>query len=236
MSELDSGNSDQVYQMKAHVYHLHNVWRRFLISKDSSLEELRRTVLCLFSFREDFPYLLRYGEVRYSEDWEGGGKGEALEEVDLATVPLREAVEVIKAEKTHAKKYIIYRHESPSHVHMMDDDLFNIDADDEDFDDYANWSIAISYEVEQPVEENGQYPFCLAGGRASPPGEIFNYADYQWLINELKRMGRSKLTDALKRADDPDYNRFVPLLESGFDPDLFDIDSVNRCLAGIGKK
>lgn len=235
MPEHDNDRPDHVYQMKAHVYHLHNVWRRFLIRKDSSLEELRRTVLCLFSFREDFPYLLRYGEVRYSEDWEGGGKGEALEEVDLATVPLREAVEAIKAEKIHAKKYIIYRHESPSHVRMMDEDHLIIDVGDE-FDEFVDWIIVISYEVEQPADENGHYPLCLAGGRASPPRETFSHADYQWLINELKRMGRSRLTDALKRADDPDYTRFIPLLESGFDPAVFDIDSVNRCLSQIGKR
>ncbi len=230
-----SSHPDHVYQLKAHIYYLHNVWRRVLISKDSNLEELRHTVLCLFGFREDFPYLLMFGEVRYSEDRARERQSEDLEEVDLATVPLREAIEVIKAEKGH-KKYIIYHHESPSHVRLIGDDLFIIDVDDEDFDEYANWIIAISYEGEQPAEENVHYPICLAGGRASPPRETFGHGDYQWLINELKRMGRSKLTDALKRANDEDYTRFIPLLESGFDPAIFDIDSVNRCLAEVGKK
>ena len=206
-----------------------------MIDQDSSLEQLRRAVLCLFGFREDFPYHLRFGEVSYSEDWVGEEKSEDLEEVDLADIPLREAIEAIKGEKGH-KKHIFYHYKSPSGVRLIGEDLFIIEVKDKDFSGYANWDIAITYEGELPAEENRYYPVCIAGGRASPPREIPDHAKYQWFINTLKSMGRSRLIQALKREDDLEDRDYISLLESGFDPAVFDRDSVNRCLAEVGKK
>lgn len=212
-----------VYQFKAHIYNLNHVWRRFQMGSDSSLAELRQAILCLFAFREDIPYVLKVGR-------EGAGKA------DLATVTLREAVEALEKEKVPNKKKIFFQYEAPGDEAEVNAGDRPSEQDEEDFVGHDNLFIVISFEAELPAQEGESYPVCIAGERASPPGEVSGYGRYQWLINNLKIMGRARFLEALKRAGNPYDVRFIPLLESGFDPAVFEVDSINRCLLEIKKK
>ena len=248
MPELDTKNPNQVYQLKAHIYNMNHIWRRFEISTDSNLEELRHAILCLFDLREDFPYVFRVGGARYSEQGLEKGEGKGVENVDLATVPLRGAVEQIKKEKIRNKKNLFFSYESPGYRDYVkshgesrprdsdSDSESDSNVDDEALPGYAHWYIVISYENELPAEEGQSYPVCIAGERASPPAITNNYSRYQWLINNLKMMGRSRFIEVLKRSDNLDDKTYIQLLESEFDPAVFNIDKINDCLGKISKK
>jgi len=258
MPELKTKNPNQVYQLKAHIYNMNHIWRRFEMNTDSSLDELRHVILCLFDLREDFPYLFRVGGARYSELGLEKGEGKGVEKVDLATVPLRDAVELIKKEKIRNKKSLFFSYESPDYrdyvkshgEHRPRDSNSASDSESESesgsgsgsneeveaLPGYAHWYIVISFEGELPAEEGQSYPVCTAGERASPPDITKNYSQYQWIINNLKMMGRSRFTEVLKRSDHSDDKTYIPLLESDFDPAVFAIENVNSCLGKTSKK
>lgn len=236
MPELTADHPRRVYRLKAHIYNLNHVWRRFHIAADSSLEDLRHAIVCLFGFREDFPYLLRVGNARY-----GPGEG-----ADPAAVPLRDAVDTIRKATVRSQKSIFLSYESPeyrehvkAHGERIPREGTIVDESETEgvvLPEYLHWYIVISCEDELPEREGQPYPVCTAGERASPPDVIDNYDRYHWFTNTLKIMGRSRFTEALKKSGKPEDVKLVPLLEGGFDPAAFDIDDVNRCLSGSGKK
>lgn len=241
MPGLDAENPDRVYQMKAHIFYMQSLWRRFQIGTDGSLEDLRRTILCLFGFRKDFPYLMMVGRVRYTESRDDfllidEGEGLEEEEIDLATVQLGDVVKEMIEAKARRKQQLVYDHKNPNYMKFDGEYAILPDEKDEAFKGYAHWDIVVSYEDELPAEKGRQYPVCIDGRHASPPPEIYDNGQYKWLIDNLKEMGRSRFAEALIIRNDPDYVRFAPLLERGFDPLAFDIDIVNRCLAEVGKK
>jgi hypothetical protein len=237
MPGLDANNPDHVYQLKAHIYNLNHVWRRFQIGTDSSLEQVRRTILCLFDLREDFPCVFRVGRARYSGPGIEGGGAEGAANVDFATVPLSGVVEKVKNEKAPNKKNIFFSYESPEYrEYARSHGEPAGETEGDDIPGYAHWYIVISYENELPAEEGRSYPACIAGERASPPDAVNNYGRYLWLTNNLKMMGRSRFIKVIGEKGSQDEQKYIPLIESGFDPATFDIDTVNRCLSGPGKK
>lgn len=236
MPGLDAVNPDHVYQLKAHVYNLNHVWRRFHIGKDSSLEQLRRTIMCLFDLREDFPCVFRVGRARYNMPGIEEGRAEGVTNVDLVTVSLSDVVEKIKNEKAPNKKSIFFSYESPEYREYVRSHGMPADEEEGDIPGYAHWYIVISYENELPAEEGRSYPVCIAGERASPPDYVNNYGRYLWLTNNLKMMGRSRFIKVIGEKGRQDEQIYIGLLESGFDPAVFDVDTVNLCLSGAGKK
>ncbi|WP_424358486.1 IS1096 element passenger TnpR family protein [Methanocella sp. MCL-LM] len=243
MPGLDSDNPDHVYQLKAHIYNLNHVWRRFHIGTDSSLEQLRRTIMCLFDLHEDFPCEFRAGRARYGSQVAVEGEAAGPESVDLALVPVRDAVETVKKETARNRKSIFFSYESPEYRESARprSEPASGDEDEEeeeggDIPGFTHWYIVISYEDELPAAAGQSYPVCIAGERASPPGAIHNYDQYQWLTNNMKTMGRSRFIDVLKRGNHPDDAGYIRLLEDGFDPALFNLDTVNLCLSKAGKK
>jgi hypothetical protein len=80
------------------------------------------------------------------------------------------------------------------------------------------WEHVIAIEKALPVEAGGHYPRCIAGKRACPPedcGGPWGYGDF---------------LDAIQ---DPEHERHEELLEwigGEFDPEAFDIETVNKKL------
>ena len=71
-----------------------------------------------------------------------------------------------------------------------------------------------------PIDEKTQYPICLAGERSGPPedcGGPWGYMD---------------LLDVLDDPNDPEYEERVEWIGEDFDPELFDIEKINKRLKG----
>ncbi len=87
-----------------------------------------------------------------------------------------------------------------------------------DFGD--NWEHTILLEKILPIDEKTQYPICLAGERSGPPedcGGPWGYMD---------------LLDVLDDPNDPEYEERVEWIGEDFDPELFDIEKINKRLKG----
>jgi hypothetical protein len=87
-----------------------------------------------------------------------------------------------------------------------------------DFGD--NWEHTILVEKILPIDEKTQYPICLAGERSGPPedcGGPWGYMD---------------LLDVLDDPNDPEYDERVEWIGEDFDPELFDIEKINKRLKG----
>jgi Plasmid pRiA4b ORF-3-like protein len=87
-----------------------------------------------------------------------------------------------------------------------------------DFGD--NWEHEIVVEKILPPEEGKRYPVCVAGKRAGPPEDVggaWGYMDF---------------VDAMADPKHPRHDEFTQWYEDPFDPEAFDIDEVNRELAG----
>jgi hypothetical protein len=89
-----------------------------------------------------------------------------------------------------------------------------------DFGD--NWEHEIVVEKLLPPEEGKAYPVCVDGKRASPPEDVGGAWGYMEFI---AAMGDPK---------HPQHDELAEWYEDPFDPELFDIDEVNRELAGRG--
>jgi hypothetical protein len=83
-----------------------------------------------------------------------------------------------------------------------------------------NWSHEIFVEKILPEEKDKRYPVCLDGKRACPPEDCGGSWGYEDLL------------EALEKPDDPESE---DLLEwaGDYDPELFDIDKINRRLQKI---
>lgn len=90
-----------------------------------------------------------------------------------------------------------------------------------DFGD--SWHHDIVVEKILPVADDGRYPVCLAGACACPPedcGGIWGF--YEKL-------------EVIKDPTDPDHEEMVSWMGDSFDPDLFDLDAVNKRLARMAR-
>ena len=91
-----------------------------------------------------------------------------------------------------------------------------------DFGD--GWEHEVLVEDILEADAKTRYPICLAGKRACPPedcGGIFGYADF------------------LEAIRDPEHEQHKEMLEwigASFDPELFDLEDVNRSLKTIRQK
>ena len=95
-----------------------------------------------------------------------------------------------------------------------------------DFGD--SWEHELLVEKILPLEEGKHYPVCLTGKRACPPedcGGIWGY---------------TSLLDAIRDPEHPEHEERVAWVGSTFDPDIFDLDEVNRELqrltSPVGRK
>ena len=91
-----------------------------------------------------------------------------------------------------------------------------------DFGD--SWGHEIVVEKMSPFDPQVKYPVCLAGARACPPedcGGAFGFCD---------------ILDALKAARKTERQKeLLEWVGDEFDPERFDLDAVNRCLAKAWK-
>ncbi len=91
-----------------------------------------------------------------------------------------------------------------------------------DFGD--NWQHQILVDKILPVNAAIIYPICVKGKRACPPedcGGLWGYA---------------KLLEILADPTHPEYEERCEWLIEGFDPEDFDIESVNADLVHIGER
>jgi pRiA4b ORF-3-like protein len=83
-----------------------------------------------------------------------------------------------------------------------------------DFGD--SWDHELLIEKVLPVEEGKRYPVCLTGKRACPPedcGGIWGYASF---------------LDAIQDPQHPEHEEMLEWVGGEFDPDILDLDEVNR--------
>jgi hypothetical protein len=88
-----------------------------------------------------------------------------------------------------------------------------------DFGD--NWQHKILIEKILPLEPDMQYPICIKGKRACPPEDCGGAGGYD---------------DFLETIQDPNHPEHDEMLEwagGSFDPEVFDIDEINRELGKI---
>jgi hypothetical protein len=90
-----------------------------------------------------------------------------------------------------------------------------------DFDD--GWMHEVLVEKVLPQEEGVEAPLCLAGERSCPPedvGGIYGYYD---------------LLDALQNGRSAGHRPAMEWVGGRWDPDAFDLETVNRRLSRIGR-
>lgn len=87
-----------------------------------------------------------------------------------------------------------------------------------DFGD--NWEHTILVEKILPMDEEKQYPICLAGKRSGPPEDCGGPWGYMDLI------------DVLDNPNDPEYEEMIEWIGEDFAPELFDIEKINKRLKG----
>jgi len=88
-----------------------------------------------------------------------------------------------------------------------------------DFGD--SWEHELRIEKVFPVEAGKRYPVCLTGKRACPPedcGGIWGYASF---------------LEAIQEPQHPEHEEMVDWVGGEFDPEVFDLDEVNRELQNL---
>lgn len=88
-----------------------------------------------------------------------------------------------------------------------------------DFGD--SWMHEITVEKLLPFDPKARYPLCLAGARACPPEDCGSFPGYDAILEALTAKNK---TEAQKE--------LLEWLEGGYDPEAFDLNAVNRRLAG----
>lgn len=88
-----------------------------------------------------------------------------------------------------------------------------------DFGD--SWEHEVVVEKMLPIDPQAQYPICLAGARACPPEDCGSFPGYCDILEALK---------APKKTEE--QKELLEWLEDGYDPERFDLETVNRRLAG----
>lgn len=87
-----------------------------------------------------------------------------------------------------------------------------------DFGD--SWEHVILVEKILPLEKGARYPACIAGKRSCPPEDCGGAPGYENLL------------EILKDPSHPEHEEMFDWLPGDFDSEKFDIESVNRRLAG----
>ncbi len=88
-----------------------------------------------------------------------------------------------------------------------------------DFGD--SWEHEILVEKILPIEKGLHYPICLKGKRACPPedcGGIWGYSEF---------------LEAIEDVNNPEHDDMLEWVGEEFDPETFDIDSINQGLKYI---
>jgi hypothetical protein len=83
-----------------------------------------------------------------------------------------------------------------------------------DFGD--SWEHELLVEKILPWDEGKRYPVCLTGKRTCPPedcGGIWGYASF---------------LEAIRDPEHPEHDEMLEWVGGEFDPDIFDLDEVNR--------
>ncbi|MEI6633896.1 MAG: plasmid pRiA4b ORF-3 family protein [Chlamydiota bacterium] len=88
-----------------------------------------------------------------------------------------------------------------------------------DFGD--SWEHEVMVEKMLPIDLQAKYPACLAGARACPPEDCGSFPGYYDILEALK---------APKKTEE--QKELLEWLVGGYDPERFDLDAVNRRLAG----
>ena len=88
-----------------------------------------------------------------------------------------------------------------------------------DFGD--SWLHEILVEKILPPEPGVHYPFCLKGKRACPPEDCGGVWGYDDLLETIKDPGNEE------------YEEMMDWLGGEFDPEAFDLDSINQRLKGM---
>jgi len=89
-----------------------------------------------------------------------------------------------------------------------------------DFGD--SWVHEILFEKILPMEKGTQYPVCIKGKRACPPedvGGVWGYSEFRETITNPK---------------DPEYADMLEWAGGDFNPEIFDMDEVNKRLNDLG--
>ena len=88
-----------------------------------------------------------------------------------------------------------------------------------DFGD--SWEHEILVEKVFPIEKGVRYPICLKGKRACPPedcGGIWGYSEF---------------LEAIENVDHPEHDDMLEWIGGEFDPEEFDVNSINKGLKYI---
>ena len=88
-----------------------------------------------------------------------------------------------------------------------------------DFGD--SWLHDIVVEKMLPFDPRAKYPMCLGGARACPPEDCGSFPGYMSVLAALR---------APKKTEE--QKELLEWLGDGYDPEYFDLDTVNRRLAG----
>lgn len=88
-----------------------------------------------------------------------------------------------------------------------------------DFGD--SWEHEILVERILPLDEKTRYPVCLKGKRACPPGDCGGVPGYWHLL------------EVLQDPKNEEYEDMIEWLGGGFDPEEFDLDSINKELSRL---
>jgi len=88
-----------------------------------------------------------------------------------------------------------------------------------DFGD--SWLHEVVAEKILPIDPQAKYPVCLAGARACPPEDCGSFPGYFDILEALKAPKKTEEQEEL-----------LEWLGDGYDPEHFDLETVNRRLAG----
>lgn len=88
-----------------------------------------------------------------------------------------------------------------------------------DFGD--SWEHEVVVEKILPFDPQAKYPVCLDGTRACPPEDCGSFPGYSDILAALK---------APKKTEE--QKKLLEWLEDGYDPERFDLEAVNKRLAG----
>ncbi|MFN8497976.1 MAG: plasmid pRiA4b ORF-3 family protein [Anaerolineae bacterium] len=90
-----------------------------------------------------------------------------------------------------------------------------------EYDMRDSWQHEILVEKVLPREPDTRYPMCVAGERACPPedvGGVWGYADF---------------LEAIQQPNHPEHEEMLTWVGGSFDPEAFDIQTVNRIMKRV---
>jgi hypothetical protein len=90
-----------------------------------------------------------------------------------------------------------------------------------EYDPGDSWEHDIVAEKVLPIDPQAKYPICLAGARACPPEDCGSFPGYMSVLEALKSPKKNE-----------EQKELLEWLGDGYDPEHFDLEAVNRALAG----